>query len=202
MVTANRRLHPIDLEACLSAARRGARTTRRLLMQEDRPDDLTAVLLDAVGLFDELGVPYALVGGLAAMIYGRGRFTEDVDLIAAADYEQTLQRHPDAMRKHRFDPSCTWKLYHDSGLTVDLWKDEHVPAMLGRARATPLAGREVRVVDVLDLLAMKLRADRPQDDYDISQIIQHASFDEAELQTRLTPDLFERYHAIKKRSRS
>lgn len=169
-------------------------------MQEDQPDDLTAALLDAVGLFDELGIRYALVGGLAAMIYGRSRFTEDVDLIAATDYEQTLQARLEAMRKWRFDPSCTWKLYHASGLEVDLWKDEHVPAMLDRARPAPLAGRDIQVVDVLDLLAMKLRADRPQDDYDVSQIIKHASLDEAELATRITPEQFQRYLAIKKRS--
>ena len=202
MVTKNRTSTPHDLEACLAAARQGVRTTRKLLMQEHKADDLSRVLLDAVGLFDELGIRYALVGGLAAMVYGRGRFTQDVDLIAEPSYEQTLTEHAGAMTRWRFDASCTWKLYHESGLAVDLRKDEHVPGMLERARSTPLAGRDVKVVEVLDLLAMELRADRPQDDYDVSQIVRHAPFDEAQLQRRVSPEQFERFLAIKRRSQS
>ena len=34
-------------------------------------------LLDAAGLFDELRIGYALIGGIAAMHYSRPRFTED-----------------------------------------------------------------------------------------------------------------------------
>ena len=45
------------------------------------PADPTASLIkplqDAVALFEELGIAYAVVGGIAAMVYGRARWTED-----------------------------------------------------------------------------------------------------------------------------
>ena len=47
-----------------------------------------------------------------------------------------------------------------------------------------MAGRELRVVDVHDLVSMKLRAGRMQDEYDIFEIIRHV---------RLDQDLVERY---------
>lgn len=37
------------------------------------------------GRLDELGIPYAIVGGMALFLHGYRRFTEDVDLLVAAD---------------------------------------------------------------------------------------------------------------------
>ena len=82
-------------------------------------------LLDAVSLFEELGIGYALIGGIAAMYYGRARFTEDVDFVAIAGHANIFSAHPAAMEKHHFDPTCTFKPYHQSGVHVDLWKDDH-----------------------------------------------------------------------------
>ena len=50
-----------------------------------------------------------------------------------------------------------------------------------------------------DLIAMKLRANRPQDDYDISEIIKKTPLDEALLMQRVTPEQFARFQAIKTR---
>src|SRR5687767_5554986 len=80
-------------------------------------------LLDAVSLFETIGVGYALVGGIAAMYYGRARFTEDVDFVAVTGHMDRFAAHPAEMERHHFDPSCTYKLYHQSGVQVDLWKD-------------------------------------------------------------------------------
>src|SRR5512135_1295741 len=73
--------------------------------------NLTQPLEDAVDLFESLRIPYALVGGIAAMVYGRARFTEDVDFVLAAKHETVLAAKPEVMRAHHFDPKCTWKLY-------------------------------------------------------------------------------------------
>ena len=69
----------------------------------ESPDDLTAPLRDAVALLDELSIEHAVVGGVAAMIHGRARYTDDVDLIAAPDHEAKLAANPEAMQHWRFD---------------------------------------------------------------------------------------------------
>jgi hypothetical protein len=109
-------------------------------------------LLDAVSLFEELGVGYALVGGIAAMYFGQPRFTEDVDFVAATGHMEVLAAHPAAMEKHHFDPACTFKLYHHSGLEVDLWKDEHADDIIRRGIEVELAGRTVRLAEPHDLI--------------------------------------------------
>lgn len=156
-------------------------------------------LLDVVGLFNELGIGYALVGGVAAMYYGRTRFTEDVDFVAAGGHEDVLRSNPDAMRRHHFDPGCTWKLYHDSGVDIDIWKDEHADGIVSRAKEIALAGTTVRIADPHDLIAMKLRAGRIQDDYDVSEILKGTAIDDAIVDRRVTPEQFQHYLAVKKR---
>jgi hypothetical protein len=156
-------------------------------------------LEDAVALFDELQICYALVGGIAAMNYGRSRFAEVVDFVASAPHRQFLADHPDIMRKHHFDSGNTWKLYHDSGIEIDIWKDEFSDQIAARARTIPFHNRMIRIAEVHDLLAMKLRANRPQDDYDISEIIRKTPVDVAHLQRLVTPEELSRFQAIKTR---
>lgn len=189
-----------DLAHCLRQIGWGCRQESVLRMTRREPTpDLSPVMLDAVSLMQELGIGYALIGGLAAMVYGRARFTADVDFVAASGHEQKLSASPEAMRRWRFDPSCTWKLYHESGAEIDLWKDEHAEQIVARAIAVPLAGCSVFVAEPHDLVAMKLRADRPQDDYDISEIARRTPLDDAVIAERVTPEQFDRYQAIKKR---
>jgi hypothetical protein len=157
-------------------------------------------LLDAVELFDELRIRYALVGGVAAMYYGRARFTEDVDFVAVTGHAQTLAAHPDAMKAHHFDPSCTWKLYHQSGVEIDLWKDEHCDGIVSRSRVADLAGRQVRIAEPHDLIAMKLRAGRLQDDYDISEILRGTSINDETVRPLVTAQEFAHYQEIKRRA--
>ena len=157
-------------------------------------------LLDAVGLFESLKIGYALIGGIAAMYYGRSRFTEDVDFVAVAGHMETFAAHPDALEKYHFASDCAYKLYHKSGVVVDLWKDEHSDQIVQRAVNVELAGRSIRMVELYDLLAMKLRAGRLKDDYDISQILLGTTVDEAKLATLVTTGQLKRYSEIKARS--
>lgn len=161
--------------------------------------DLEAALLAAVSLFEALHIRYALIGGLAAMVYGKSRFTEDVGFVAEPGHMESLAAHPSAMREHGFDAGCTWKLYHQSGVDIDLWKDDHASGIVGRARPVPLAGRSVLVACVEDLVAMKLRADRPQDEYDVSEILKAGTLDEAMLRTLITEAQAQRLAQIKRR---
>jgi len=163
------------------------------------PDALQHALIDAVELFRELKIGYALVGGLAAMVYGRARYTEDVDFVAQPDHEATLADHPDAMKRHRFDPSCIYTLYHDSGIQIDLWKDEHAAGIVERRVRRKVGDRFVHVAEPHDLIAMKLRADRPQDDYDISEILRDQAIDHARIKAGVTASQFRRFEAICRR---
>lgn len=192
---------PPVLVQALTQIARSQRTARQLTMADDTPPaDLTTALRDAVSLFRELGIGYALVGGFAAMVYGRARFTEDVDFVAEPGHEDTLADHPEVMRRHGFDPESTWKLYHRSGIDIDLWKDKHAADIVTRAVRRKLDHRFARVAEVHDLVAMKLRADRPQDDYDISEILKHQTLDEALLRRRVTAAQFKHFTAIKRRT--
>jgi hypothetical protein len=187
------------LPEALDRSVRGRRSTRKLSMAADDtpPAALAEALQDAVSLFRELKIGYALVGGLAAMVHGRSRYTEDVDFVAEPDHADILAEHPETMKRHGFDPTSTWKLYHRSGIDIDLWKDDHTPGIVQRAVRRKLGDRFVKVAEPHDLIAMKLRADRPQDDYDIAQILETQDIDPLQLKKRITAGQFRRFNAIR-----
>lgn len=157
-------------------------------------------LLDAIGLFEALGIGYALIGGVAAMYYGRARFTEDLDFVAATGHRDVLEKNPDAMRRFHFDPARSWKLYHESGVEIDLWKDQFSDEIVSRAGTAELAGRAVRVAKPHDLVAMKLRAGRLQDDYDISEMLRNGNVDESIVRSRVTAEQFSHFLDVKQRT--
>jgi len=176
---------------------------RRALMNETggQPVPYARPLLDAVALFDELAIRYALVGGVASMYYGRARFTEDLDFVAHSGHRDVFDRNGDAMLRHGFDPTCSWKLYHETGVEIDLCKDEFSDQIVQRAVEVELVGRRVRIAEPHDLIAMKLRAGRLQDDYDISEILRGPrAIDDTVVKERVTPDQFAHYLSIKQRA--
>jgi hypothetical protein len=190
-----------NLARCLERIDRGVAMRKALLMNVGGDSvPYAQPLIDAVTLFDALGIGYAMVDGVAAMYYGRARFTEDIDFVAVAGHMQILERSGDAMRQNHFDPSSTWKLYHERGLEVDIWKDEHSDAIVSRAREVELAGRKIRIADPHDLIAMKLRAGRLQDDYDISEILRSQTIDDAVIGSRVDAAQFSHYQDIKRRT--
>lgn len=103
------------------------------------------------------------------------------------------------MRNH-FAPTAALKLYHQSGVQVDLWKDEFADEIVARARDVRLAGRTVRMVDPYDLVAMKLRAGRLKDDYDIAEVAKSVPIDEGRLQSLVTSEQLRHFREIKSRS--
>ncbi len=82
---------------------------------------------------------------------------------------------------------------------VDIWKDEHATGIIDRARPQILHARNVPVADPHDLIAMNLRADRIQDDYDISDILKHTPIDDERVRSAVDDDGFAHYLSIKKR---
>ena len=47
--------------------------------------DLAQALRDFVGLFEGMGIPYVVMGGIAVRIYGIPRATHDIDITLALD---------------------------------------------------------------------------------------------------------------------
>jgi len=104
------------------------------------------------------------------------------------------------MEKYHFAPDCTHKLYHRSGVQADVWKDEHAEEIISRAEVVELAGKQIHIIEPHDLIAMKLRAGRLKDDYDISQIILGTPIDETRLASLVTQQQLLRYTEIKSRT--
>lgn len=48
---------------------------------EKAPSDLDALVLDVIDIFDTLDIKYAVVSGYVAVLLGRSRATEDIDVI-------------------------------------------------------------------------------------------------------------------------
>jgi predicted nucleotidyltransferase len=200
-----RRAPPADatgsLDACLERIAYAVALRNELMNESDQPFvPYAQPLLDAVELFERLGIGYALVGGVASMYYGRRRFTEDVDFVAVTGHGDVLQQHADEMSQHHFDPTCTYKLYHESGIEIDIWKDQFADDVVSRAREAQMSGRSVKVAEVHDLIAMKLRAGRLQDDYDISEILRRQMVDDAIIQSRVSKEHYDHFVEIRRRT--
>src|SRR5258705_1399281 len=137
-----------NLGACLDRIAHGIAVRSALMGGHEQQDRLRQPLHDAVELFEHLQLGYALVGALAAMYYGRQRFTEDVDFAVVPGHMKVLAANGPIMQEHHFDPSCTFKLYHESGIDVDIWKDEFSSQIISRAGEAELAGRRVKIAEV------------------------------------------------------
>jgi len=142
------------------------------------------------------GVRYLVVGGVAVVLHGHLRATVDLDLVLDLEPENTARAldalvaagfrpvAPVAVREFA-DPAMrerwtrekqmvVFSLWTDSdpAFKVDLFVEEpfDFAAAWDRAAAVELAGVEVRVVSLSDLLAMKRRAGRPQDLADVAAL--------------------------------
>jgi hypothetical protein len=70
---------------------------------------------------------------------------------------------------------------------------------VSRSIPIELAGRGVQIADPHDLIAMKLRAHRLKDDYDIAQIAGATRIDRVKLETLVTGEEMAVFHEIMKR---
>jgi len=122
------------------------------------------VLLDAVEAsrrLTELGIPHALIGGLAVGVHGYPRTTKDVDFLVGAEaFERSspvLAFRPDLRDLVRVG-------------VVDLMPLPKGLDELESQLSLPM-GAEIPVIGVEGLILLKLLADRPQDRADVGQLI-------------------------------
>ncbi|MBI3018603.1 MAG: hypothetical protein HYY61_01745, partial [Deltaproteobacteria bacterium] len=63
-------------------------------MQNQDPKDL---LLRIVGILEKLNIPYFVTGGIAVLIWGRPRFTADIDVVIEV-HEKALPQLQSALK--------------------------------------------------------------------------------------------------------
>lgn len=122
------------------------------------------VLDDALrvsGKLAELGIPHALVGGLAVGLHGHPRATKDVDFIVGAEAFATTS--PLLTFREELATIARWGVVD---LIAALPEDPILCTDL--AQATP---GSVPVVGVEVLVVMKLRASRSQDLADVEALV-------------------------------
>jgi hypothetical protein len=129
------------------------------------------VLLDAIEAsrrLTELGVPHALIGGLAVGLYGHPRATKDVDFLVA---DQAFERiAPILVFRAELSDMARVGVVDFMPLPPDQ------PALAAHLRIPD--GHEIPVINPEGLIVLKLLADRPQDRADIKALL-NAGIDEA-----------------------
>lgn len=141
-------------------------------------DELRGVL----GALDDEGVPYALVGALAVAVWGAPRATKDIDLLVRAE---DLERGRTSVRPQGFTLDA-FPLEFKDGTTVQrvskidaegnlmtldfMIVDRTLESAWASRLRLPFGDREVSVVSREALIAMKIRAGRPQDVMDVQNL--------------------------------
>lgn len=122
------------------------------------------VLTDAIDTSERLralGIPHALVGGLAVGLHGHPRATKDVDFIVGTSAFASTK--PILAFREELGDIVRWGV-------IDLLAALPDDPALEHALRLPVAG-DVPVVPVEVLVLMKLRARRPQDEADVGHLV-------------------------------
>jgi hypothetical protein len=157
---------------------------RRLVPGADAPLDAERILRTLA----EHGVEYVLIGGLAVQTHGHVRTTNDADLIPAPQ-PANLERLAAALRsldacvlnpgqedteiEARMLPKAIWQFAtRDGGIDVlhEVPGGRPYEELSARALRVTLGDIEVPVVDLDDLIQMKLARGRPVDLADVAAL--------------------------------
>jgi len=133
---------------------------------------LLDVLKDVVSRFDSEGIEYFLVGSLAAMYYGRPRFTQDVDLVVRIKSRQVSQIErlfpladyycpPNEVLRDEVVRKGSFNLIHqNSGIKVDIVLDKetdfYTSEFSRKVKLEVAPGIEVYIASPEDLILKKL----------------------------------------------
>ncbi len=124
------------------------------------PDKIDAIA-EAVSVFNERQVPYALIGGLAVGVRSAvPRATLDVDFAIPSGSDLDSVRAWFEARAFRVGGTFAHSINftHESGEPVQLAFDPQFDPMIARAELLVLGELELRVVTKEDLITMKRRA--------------------------------------------
>jgi hypothetical protein len=136
--------------------------------------DLEAALVEVTSLLERISIPYMLIGGLAVSSWGEARSTLDVDVTIWIEPEQldrtvfeisrqlhVVPKDPTAfVRRTRVLPALSSLQIRIDIVFAALPEEKRI---IQRSRPRQIAGKDVMVASVEDLLFMKLASERPKD---------------------------------------
>jgi predicted nucleotidyltransferase len=151
--------------------------------------DLAQALRAFAELFEQMGIRYVVMGGLAVRVHGIPRPTHDVDFTLAISRERLPELYarvralgftvPQEYEGGWVDqvagmPLVKFRLYlHRRGVDIDAFLAEtpFQEQILSRRQRVALDNLEVWLVSPEDLILLKLLAGRPRDIADIGDIL-------------------------------
>jgi hypothetical protein len=154
------------------------------------------VLVRVVDVLDQAGIPYALMGGLAAAGLGRERTTKDVDIFVTSEQAgaalEALGRA--GFRTERTDARWLYKAFWDESLVDLIFESsggiQFDEEMRSHRRPVTVLGREVQALAAEDILVIKALAAkeyRPRHWYDAVAIASGTELDWAYVLRRGRP---------------
>jgi hypothetical protein len=156
------------------------------------------LLADLGRAFDALGIPWYLFGAQAAIVYGVARLTADVDVTArvpqhGVGWLDTIETHGFERRftdaRVALQARVIPVVHRATGLPVDivLAGPGLEEQLLERAVTQDIDGVAVPVIEVSDLVVLKVLAARPKDIEDVATLLhtQGGRIDEARVRAVL-----------------
>ncbi|HEY4612299.1 MAG TPA: DUF6036 family nucleotidyltransferase [Bacteroidota bacterium] len=127
------------------------------------------VLLLTLDRLDALKIPYYVTGSIAVTLYGKPRFTHDIDLVIAiypahipslvAQFQKDFYISPEGLQDALTHHSMA-NIIHNNGMKVDLWmlnpENEYSLVQFERRRSAEAFGRKVFFISPEDLILQKL----------------------------------------------
>ena len=153
-------------------------------------DDVQGVALRLVDLLEEEGTPYAVMGGLAVVVFGIPRVTYDIDVTLSVD-EAGLERFLARVADRGFDVEEHFargfrdQLAGMEKIRIEHWTDhprrvevdvflvtsEYQRHAFSRRVRARIEDRQMWVLTAADLILHKLVAGRPKDLADIQNLL-------------------------------
>jgi len=131
------------------------------------------LLVKITAILDKLAIPYLITGGMAVLVWGRPRFTADVDVVVELKEENLLdlERSLKNLGRSGFIDRMAMReaLHHGgefnfidsiTGVKVDFWmlkNDAFDSSRLGRRVSKDILGKKVYFISPEDLILIKLQ---------------------------------------------
>jgi Nucleotidyl transferase of unknown function (DUF2204) len=148
----------------------------------------TDLVLQVIGLLDETGTPYMLVGSYSSNFYGRERGTNDADFVVQIENQQLSQIATRLGSDFRVDSQMSFEtvtmttryiIHHPATeFKIELFllsKDEHDQSRFQRRQHVMFEGRQVMLPTPEDVVVTKLRwskgGKRSKDILDVAQVL-------------------------------